>query len=83
MENKKFEPSKKITTADGTIMYIWESKLHNWEGPAKIPQGNKRKAEYYLHGIKLSKDKFEDAVKSQVGLPWFKQSAPKGITNRF
>ena len=83
MENKKFEPSKKITTADKTVMCIWEGKLHSWEGPALIPQGNKRKSEYYIHGVKYSKDKFEEALKSQVGLPFYKQASAKGTTNRF
>ena len=50
--NRKFEPSKKITRADGTIAYIFDNKLHNWEGPALIPEGNNRKREYYINGIK-------------------------------
>ena len=49
---KEVKQIKKITTADKTIMYIWENKLHNWDGPALIPQGNKKKAEYYINGIK-------------------------------
>jgi hypothetical protein len=50
MENQK---SRKITTADGTIMHTFNGKLHNWEGPALIPEGNNRKREYYLNGIKI------------------------------
>jgi hypothetical protein len=38
MENKKFEPTKKLTKADGTIAYVWEGKYHNWDGPALIPK---------------------------------------------
>jgi hypothetical protein len=52
MENQK---SRKITTADGTIMHTFNGKLHNWEGPALIPEGNNRKREYYLNGIKMRK----------------------------
>jgi hypothetical protein len=43
MENKSYKPSKKLTTSDGTIMYTFDGKLHNWEGPALIPEGNNRK----------------------------------------
>ena len=52
MENKSYKPSKKLTTADGTIMYTFDGKLHNWEGPALIPEGNNRRREYYINGIK-------------------------------
>ena len=48
MENKEFK-SRKITTSDGTIMYMFDGKLHNWEGPALIPEGNNRKRECYLN----------------------------------
>lgn len=30
---EKWEPTKKLTKTDGTIMYVWDSKLHNWDGP--------------------------------------------------
>jgi hypothetical protein len=43
MENKSYKPSKKLTTSDGTIMYTFDGKLHNWEGPALIPEGNNRR----------------------------------------
>jgi hypothetical protein len=46
MKNNEFK-SKKITTSDGTIMYTFDGKLHNWEGPALIPEGNNKKREYY------------------------------------
>ena len=42
---------------DGTIIHIWDNKFHNWEGPAYIPQGNMKKREYYLYGIKYSEIK--------------------------
>ena len=33
---------RKIKTPDGTIMYMLEGKLHNWEEPAVIhPNGKK------------------------------------------
>lgn len=72
MENEKYKPSKKIKTADGTIMYMFDNKLHNWEGPALIPQGNKRKREYYLNGIKMTEAQWKEMLKSREGLPWYK-----------
>ena len=38
-----FPQSKKLKKADGTIAYVWDNKLHNWDGPALIPEGNKKK----------------------------------------
>jgi hypothetical protein len=77
MENKKYQPSRKITTADGTIMYMFDGKLHNWEGPAMIPQGDNRKREYYLNGIKMSQEQWKEALKGREGLPWYKGSGAK------
>ena len=74
MENKEFK-SRKITTADGTIMYMFNGKLHNWEGPALIPEGNMRKREYYLNGIKMSEPEYKDALRRREGLPWYKGSS--------
>jgi hypothetical protein len=81
--SKKFEASRRLTKADGTIAYIWENKFHNWEGPALIPEGDNRKREYYIHGIKYSEDAWKEARKNRQGLPWFKQASVKGHTNRF
>ena len=61
MENSEFKPSRKITTADGTIMYMFDGKLHNWEGPALLPQGENRKREYYINGIKMSQTEWKEA----------------------
>jgi hypothetical protein len=77
MENKKYQPSRKITTADGTIMYMFDGKLHNWEGPALIPQGDNRKREYYLNGIKMTQEQWKEALKGREGLPWYKGSGAK------
>jgi hypothetical protein len=86
MENKsneKFSPSKKITRADGTVAYIFDNKLHNWEGPALIPEGNNRKREYYLNGIQLTESEWKASRKEREGLPWYKGASGKGSTNRF
>jgi hypothetical protein len=77
MENEKYQPSRKITTADGTIMYMFDGKLHNWEGPALLPQGDNRKREYYINGIKMSQEQWKEALKSREGLPWYKGSGAK------
>ena len=77
MENEKYQPSRKITTADGTVMYMFDGKLHNWEGPALLPQGDNRKREYYLNGIKMSQEQWKEALKSREGLPWYKGSGAK------
>lgn len=77
MENQNYKPSKKVTTADGTIMYIFDGKLHNWEGPALIPQGDNRKREYYINGIKMTQVEWKEALKGREGLPWYKGSGAK------
>jgi hypothetical protein len=77
MENEKYQPSRKITTADGTIMYMFDGKLHNWEGPALLPQGDNRKREYYINGIKMNQEQWKEALKGREGLPWYKGSGAK------
>jgi hypothetical protein len=77
MSNQEFKPSRKITTADGTIMYMFDGKLHNWEGPALIPEGNNRKREYYINGIQMSELQWKEALKGREGLPWYKGSGAK------
>jgi hypothetical protein len=77
MSNPEFKPSKKITRADGTIMYIFDGKLHSWDGPALIPEGNNRKREYYLNGIQYSEAEWKERVKGRDGLPWYKGSGAK------
>jgi len=77
MENEKYQPSRKITTADKTVMYMFDGKLHNWEGPALIPQGDNRKREYYLNGIKMTQEQWKEALKGREGLPWYKGSGAK------
>jgi hypothetical protein len=76
MEKKDFK-SKKITTTDGTVMYTFGGKLHNWEGPAVIPEGNMKKREYYINGIKLSEAKWKEILRGRDGLPWYKGSGAK------
>jgi hypothetical protein len=73
---------KKIKTTDGSIIYYLNGKMHNWDGPAFIPQGNKRLAEYYLFGIKHTKDQWEEKKKDVNGQPFYKTSAGKAAGAR-
>ena len=79
---KEWPGSKILKKADGTIAHVWDNKLHNWDGPALIPEGNEKKAEYYIYGIKNSKKEHKDRIRQQTGLPWYKKPAPKGTTHR-
>ena len=79
---KELPGSKILKKADGTIAHVWDNKLHNWDGPALIPEGNEKKAEYYIYGIKYSKEEHKDRIRQQTGLPWYKKPAPKGTTHR-
>jgi hypothetical protein len=81
-DKNRFQPSKKLTKADGTIAYVWEGKLHNLEGPALIPEGDNRKREYHLHGIKYTEDGWKEARRNREGLPWYKTSAGQAGQNR-
>lgn len=67
---------KKYTKADGTILFLLEGKFHNVEGPAYIPLGNLKKAEYYINGIKYTKEKWKAAVtKDCNGVPFHKTAS--------
>jgi hypothetical protein len=73
---------KKMKAADGSIVYYLNGKIHNWDGPALIPQGNKRAAEYYLFGIKHTKEQWEEKKKDVNGQPFYKTSAGKAAGAR-
>ncbi len=66
---------KKIKT-EGTTRYVWEGKLHNWNGPAVVYEDGRK--EYYIHGMPLSEKEFGKRLKAQEGLPWFKSAGMKG-----
>jgi hypothetical protein len=67
-----FPKSKRLKTPEGTIAYYWDGKLHNWEGPALIPEGDNRKREYYIYGFKHTEEEWKEARRSGKGLPWYK-----------
>jgi hypothetical protein len=73
---------KKMKTTDGSIVYYLNGKMHNWDGPAYIPQGNKRLAEYYLFGIKHTKEQWEEKKKDVNGVPFYKTSVGKSAGAR-
>ena len=57
-DKNKFQPSKKLVKADGTIAWVWEGKLHNMEeAPLIHPNGKK---EYHIHGIQYSHDDWKE-----------------------
>lgn len=71
---------RRLVKEDGTRAVTFDGKLHNWEGPALIPEGNEKNAEYYLYGIQYSKEEWRAAISDHTGLPWYKVP---GITVRF
>lgn len=71
--NNNNEP-KRLVKEDKTVMLVWEGKLHSWDKPALIPQGDNKKREYYIHGIKFTEKAWKERKSERTGLPWFKQS---------
>ena len=74
--------TKKLKTSDGTIVYYLDGKMHNFDGPAYLPQGNKRAAEYYVFGMKFTKDQFDNIKKDNNGVPFYKTAAGKAAGAR-
>ena len=78
--SEQYEKTKKLTKADGTIAYVWNGKLHSWDGPALIPEGDNRKREYYLHGFQKTEDEWKEAKRDREGLPWYKNPSMRGTS---
>ena len=59
-------------------------KHHRWDNPAIVPLSRKSefKKGYFLSGIENPEDVYNEIMKEREGLPWYKQSAPKGETYR-
>jgi hypothetical protein len=71
--------TKRLRSKDGTIAFYALGKLHNVEGPALIPGGDEKKAEYYLFGIKHTYDQWVDKIKKSMnGVPWYKSASARG-----
>lgn len=69
--------TKKLKTADGTIVYSLDGKMHNLEGPALIPEGDNKRREYYINGLKYSEEDWKAAKRGGDGLPYYKVSGTK------
>lgn len=80
---EEYPKQRKIKTSDGTIIHLWGKQMHSWDGPSFIPQGNNKLAEYYVYGIRYTKDKWLEAKKDQNGLPFFKTAAGKQSGERY
>jgi hypothetical protein len=78
--------TQRLKTTDGTVAHYVKingvNKMHNWEGAAFLPQGNKRQAEYYLFGIKYTKDQWLEFKKESNGIPFYKTAAGKAAGTR-
>ena len=74
--------TKKLKTSDRTIVYYLDGKMHNFDGPAYLPQGNKRAAEYYVFGMKFTKDQFDNIKKDNNGVPFYKTAAGRASGTR-
>lgn len=78
--------TRRFRTSDKTIVSYIDidgiNKMHSIDGPAYIPQGNFRQAEYYLFGIKHTKDQWEEKKKDVNGQPFYKTAAGKAAGAR-
>ena len=73
-DNKWPKPTK-TRTPDGTVLHHWDGKLHNWEGPALIPEGVYRNREYYIYGIRYTEEEWKEIKRDRNGVPWYKNPA--------
>jgi hypothetical protein len=67
-----YTPTKKLTTPEGTIVFYRDGKMHNWDGPAFIPNGDNKKREYYIYGIRYSEEEWKARKRDGDGVPWYK-----------
>ena len=74
-KDNKWPKPKKMKTPDGTIVHHWDGKLHNWEGPALIPEGVYRNREYYIYGIQYTEEEWKEVKRDRNGVPWYKNPA--------
>ena len=74
-EETEWPKEVKFKTPTGDICVTWDGKFHNWEGPAYIPEGDSKRAEYHLYGIQYSFEEWKEMKKQWEGLPWYKTPA--------
>tara|TARA_R110000803_G_C11968745_1_gene319506 strand:- start:1497 stop:1751 length:255 start_codon:yes stop_codon:yes gene_type:complete len=75
--SKKFGQTRRLIKTDGTVAYVWEGKLHSWEGPALIPEGDNKQREYYIHGIQYNQEEWDELKKDRQGIPFYKNQSMK------
>ena len=71
-ETKNIRQHRRLSKPDGTKAFSFEGKMHNWDGPALIPQGNRKLAKWFLFGIEYTKEEHKLALSDHTGLPWYK-----------
>jgi hypothetical protein len=71
-ERTEFPQTKKFTTPEGTKVVMWDGKLHSWDEPALIPEGEYKKREYYLYGVRYSEEDWKQAKREWTGVPYYK-----------
>ena len=76
-QDNKWPTPTKTRTPDGTVLHHWDGKLHNWDGPALLPEGNKKKAEYYLYGMQKTSEEWKEMRRQREGIPFYKNQSMK------
>ena len=68
--------AKSIKLADGTKMYYFNNKLHNYDGAAVVPpKESGRKPQFFIYGKEFSKKDYDKALKDRNGVPFAKTAA--------
>lgn len=82
MENYNKLKYGKFRTADGTIGYYLDrggkKQLHNSDGPALIPQGDRKLKEYHVFGMPMSEKDFDYWQRNFEGIPDYKKFQKAG-----
>jgi hypothetical protein len=88
MSKKLYE--EKVIKYQGAKHYLIKTKgsehfkHHRYDGPAIDPinKDSKWKKSFYLGGIEYGVEEYAELMAEREGLPWYKQTAPKGTTYR-
>ena len=89
-EEKKKLFEEKVIKYGAAVPYLIKMegedhfKHHRYDNPAIVPLSRQSefKKGWYLSGIPYSEEDFKEIMREREGLPWYKQSAPKGETYR-
>jgi hypothetical protein len=79
----EFAKSRKLKKEDGTLAYSWDGVLHNWDGPALIPGGEKNKCQYFLYGIEYEEKEWREIRSQRTGVPYYKNQSMKNSLSDF